>query len=114
MAAYSRFALPQIPMRKYMGTRTSSQKTKNRMRSNAMNVPAMPGAVVEPDGHDHADDQRGRREQHAEGADQPVPLPRRERDDERSHQGQERGDRDGPVLPPAVHPLSLFPCLKPW
>ena len=42
MAAYSRFALPQIPMRKYMGTRTSSQKTKKRMRSNAMNVPAMP------------------------------------------------------------------------
>src|ERR687891_1170725 len=42
IAAYSRLALPQIPIRKYMGTRTSSQNTKNRIKSNAMNVPAMP------------------------------------------------------------------------
>ena len=40
--AYWRFAEPQIPIRKYIGTRTSSQKTKNRIRSNAMNVPAIP------------------------------------------------------------------------
>src|SRR3990172_11014479 len=32
--AYSRFSLPQIPIRKYIGTRTSSQKMKNRTRSN--------------------------------------------------------------------------------
>src|SRR5919198_1046535 len=42
IAAYSRFADPQIPIRKYIGTSTSSQKMKNRIRSNAMNVPAMP------------------------------------------------------------------------
>jgi hypothetical protein len=40
--AYSRFSLPQIPMRKYIGTSTSSQKMKNRIRSNAMKVPAIP------------------------------------------------------------------------
>ena len=40
--AYSRFAEPQIPIRKYIGTSTISQNTKNRIRSNAMNVPAMP------------------------------------------------------------------------
>ncbi len=40
--AYWRLAEPQIPMRKYIGTSTISQKTKNRIRSNAMNVPAMP------------------------------------------------------------------------
>ena len=42
IAAYSRLALPQIPIRKYIGTSTSSQNTKNRIRSNAMNVPAIP------------------------------------------------------------------------
>ena len=42
IAAYSRFALPQMPIRKYIGTRTSSQNTKNRMRSKAMKVPAIP------------------------------------------------------------------------
>jgi hypothetical protein len=42
IAAYSRFELPQIPIRKYIGTSTSSQNTKNRIRSNAMNVPAIP------------------------------------------------------------------------
>ena len=42
IAAYSRFAEPQIPIRKYIGTRTISQNTKNRIRSNAMNVPAIP------------------------------------------------------------------------
>src|SRR2546430_1959175 len=40
--AYSRLAEPHTAIRKYMGTRTSSQKMKNRTRSNAMNVPAMP------------------------------------------------------------------------
>src|SRR3990172_6980500 len=42
IAAYSRFDEPQIPIRKYIGTKTSSQNTKNRIRSNAMNVPAIP------------------------------------------------------------------------
>ena len=42
IAAYSRLVEPQIPIRKYIGTSTISQKTKNRIRSNAMNVPAMP------------------------------------------------------------------------
>ena len=42
IAAYSRLAEPQIPIRKYIGTRTISQNTKNRIRSNAMNVPAIP------------------------------------------------------------------------
>ena len=37
-----RIADPQIPIKKYIGTRTISQNTKNRIRSNAMNVPAMP------------------------------------------------------------------------
>src|SRR5467141_3912645 len=40
--AYWRFADPQIPIKKYIGTNTISQKTKNKIRSNAMNVPAMP------------------------------------------------------------------------
>ena len=42
MAAYSRLAEPQMPIRKYIGTSTSSQNTKNRIRSNAMKVPAIP------------------------------------------------------------------------
>src|SRR4051794_3424390 len=42
MAAYSRFDEPQMPIRKYMGTSTSSRNTKNRIRSNEMNVPAIP------------------------------------------------------------------------
>ena len=42
MAAYSRFPLPHSPIRKYIGMRTSSQNTKNRIRSNATKVPAMP------------------------------------------------------------------------
>ena len=41
-AAYSRLPLPHSPIRKYIGTRTSSQNTMNRIRSNATNVPAMP------------------------------------------------------------------------
>src|SRR5262245_17656063 len=40
--AYWRLADPQTPIRKYIGTSTSSQKTKNRIRSSAMKVPAMP------------------------------------------------------------------------
>src|SRR6266704_316812 len=39
IAAYSRFDDPQTPIRKYIGTRTSSQNTKNSRRSNATNVP---------------------------------------------------------------------------
>ena len=31
-----------MAIRKYIGTSTSSQNTKNSIRSNAMNVPAMP------------------------------------------------------------------------
>ena len=42
MEAYSRLVEPQIPIRKYIGTSTISQNTKNRIRSNAMKVPAMP------------------------------------------------------------------------
>src|SRR6266568_1133973 len=42
MDAYCRLPEPQIPIRKYMGIRTNSQNTKKRIRSNAMNVPAMP------------------------------------------------------------------------
>src|SRR3990170_8887671 len=38
MAAYSRLALPQMPIKKYIGTSTSSQKMKNSTRSKAMNV----------------------------------------------------------------------------
>src|SRR5436190_7857861 len=40
--AYWRLADPHTPIRKYIGTRTSSQNTKNRIRSNEMNVPAIP------------------------------------------------------------------------
>jgi hypothetical protein len=42
MAAYSRLGPPHRPIRKYMGTRTSSQNTKNRTRSKDTKVPAMP------------------------------------------------------------------------
>ena len=42
MAAYSRFGPPHTPIRKYIGTRTSSQNTKNRIRSKATKVPAIP------------------------------------------------------------------------
>ena len=40
--AYSRFAEPQTPIRKYIGTSTVSQKTKNSTRSKATNVPFIP------------------------------------------------------------------------
>ena len=40
--AYWRLAEPQTAIMKYIGTRTSSQNTKNRIRSKAMNVPAIP------------------------------------------------------------------------
>ena len=42
IAAYSRRGPPQRPIRKYMGTSTSSQKMKNRTRSSEMKVPAIP------------------------------------------------------------------------
>ncbi len=40
--AYWRLAEPHTAIMKYIGTRTSSQNTKNRIRSKAMNVPAIP------------------------------------------------------------------------
>jgi len=40
--AYWRFSPPQTPIMKYIGNRTSSKKTKNKMRSREMNVPAIP------------------------------------------------------------------------
>ena len=40
--AYSRLAPPQTAIRKYMGMRTVSQKTKNSTRSRATKVPFMP------------------------------------------------------------------------
>ena len=40
--AYWRCSPPHTPIMKYIGSRTISKKTKNRMRSSAMNVPAMP------------------------------------------------------------------------
>jgi hypothetical protein len=40
--AYWRFSPPHTPIMKYIGRSTSSKKTKNRMRSRAMNVPAIP------------------------------------------------------------------------
>ena len=42
MAAYSRFGPPHTPIMKYIGSSTSSKKTKNRIRSWATNVPIMP------------------------------------------------------------------------
>ena len=43
VAAYCLRSLPpQMPMRKYIGTRTTSKNTKNTMRSAARNVPIMP------------------------------------------------------------------------
>ena len=41
-AAYWRLPEPQMPIMKYIGTRTISQKTKKRTRSKATKVPAMP------------------------------------------------------------------------
>ncbi len=40
--AYLRCSPPHTPIMKYIGSRTTSKKTKNRIRSWAMNVPAMP------------------------------------------------------------------------
>ena len=40
--AYCRFSPPQTPIMKYIGSSTTSKKTKNRIRSWATNVPAMP------------------------------------------------------------------------
>ena len=40
--SYSRLSPPHTPMRKYIGSSTTSKKTKNRIRSWAMNVPAIP------------------------------------------------------------------------
>ena len=40
--AYWRFSPPHTPIMKYIGNKTSSKNTKNKMRSCAMNVPAIP------------------------------------------------------------------------
>ena len=40
--AYSRLGPPQTPIMKYIGSRTSSKKMKNRIRSWATKVPTMP------------------------------------------------------------------------
>ena len=40
--AYWRFSPPHTPIMKYIGKSTSSKNTKNKMRSRAMNVPAIP------------------------------------------------------------------------
>ena len=40
--AYWRCSPPQAPIMKYIGSRTTSKKTKKRIRSWAANVPAMP------------------------------------------------------------------------
>jgi hypothetical protein len=40
--AYWRFSPPQTPIMKYIGNRTSSKNTKNKMRSREINVPAIP------------------------------------------------------------------------
>ena len=42
IAAYSRRGPPQMPMRKYIGSSMTSQKTKKRKKSSAMNTPIMP------------------------------------------------------------------------
>ncbi len=42
MAEYSRFALPQMPMRKYIGTSMTSQKRKKSRKSSDMNAPSIP------------------------------------------------------------------------
>ena len=74
--AYWRFSPPHTPIMKYIGSSTTSKKTKNRIRSWATNVPAMPvcstsirmknalalpglGHVVpRVDHHQHGDDHR--------------------------------------------------------
>ena len=42
MAAYWRFGPPHTPIMKYIGSRTSSKKTKKRIRSWARKVPFIP------------------------------------------------------------------------
>ena len=42
IAEYSRLELPQMPMRKYIGTNMTSQKTKNSRKSSATKAPIMP------------------------------------------------------------------------
>ena len=42
MEAYWRCSPPHTPMRKYMGSSTTSKNTKNKMRSWATNEPSMP------------------------------------------------------------------------
>ena len=42
MAAYSLRGPPQMPIRKYIGSSITSQKTKNRKKSRATNTPMVP------------------------------------------------------------------------
>ena len=44
--AYRRCSPPHTPIMKYIGSSTTSKKTKNRMRSWATNVPAMPTSRI--------------------------------------------------------------------
>ncbi len=46
MEAYWRRSPPQRPIMKYMGSRTSSKKTKNRIRSSATKVPFIPTSRI--------------------------------------------------------------------
>jgi hypothetical protein len=62
-----------------------------------------PGSVVEPDRDRDRGDHRRARDGDAQATDRLLLLARDERDDDRAHEGQERGDRDGPVLPRVVH-----------
>ena len=42
IAEYSRLSLPQIAIRKYIGTSITSQNRKNSRKSSAMKAPSMP------------------------------------------------------------------------
>ena len=41
-AAYTRLPLPQMPIRKYIGTSMTSQNRKNSRKSSETNAPIMP------------------------------------------------------------------------
>ena len=42
MAEYNRLSLPQMPMRKYIGTSITSQNRKNSRKSSETNAPIIP------------------------------------------------------------------------
>ncbi len=45
MAEYSLLGPPQMPIKKYMGTSTISQKTKNKKRSSAIKTPRSAASI---------------------------------------------------------------------